>query len=163
MRDADKRYVLQSVFLFLLGCSSILGDFGDFAAQPFPRVGRACAIVHFSLKDHLPAGCAEAQKHVTFPNVKGGMVGNYLRIVNQGMWDPASECGADMIAVSPPGDASSTVSTALLRLTTLMGNISTTTFFRARANQTTSEILGLDNLGKDSHEFYTGRPIPLVG
>ena len=58
-----------------------------------------------------------------FPQVKMGMVGRYLRVVNQGMWRPASSstdklgCGVELMAVSPPPPPPNSSSIALLRMT----------------------------------------------
>merc|ERR1719445_449161 len=71
------------------------------------------------------------------------------------MWDPTSKCGADVLAVSPYTDASNPVSTALLRVTFQNATVVNTTYLRIRADQNTSLLIGLDNLGTDGNEFYS--------
>lgn len=130
----------------------ILTDQGTLLAEPFPRGNKnSPGIEAFTITDFLPLACANAQ---IFTNFKSGMVGRYLRIIDQGMWDPKTNCGAEIVAVSPPLDAKSPESVALLRVTTVLANNATTIFLRVRANQSTSELLGLDNLLSDGNAFY---------
>lgn len=131
----------------------VLTSKGDVKSQDFPRDGRSGGYNHLSLHDHLPTSC-HGPAHGYWANQKGGLVGRHLRVVEQGFWDPDSSCGASMMAVSPPATSKDAVSVALLRITTLEGENVTTAYLRVRANQTTSEPLGIDDLGSKSDDFY---------
>lgn len=131
----------------------ILSDHGDLETMSW-HAGyqeKPLRAVLFSIEDYFPKSCLRKN----FPNYKGGFAGRYLRVMNTGMWDPSSECGADILAVSPYTDASNPVSTALLRVVIVNKTDSKIIYLRARADQNTSELIGLDNLGPNGNDFYS--------
>lgn len=107
-----------------------------------------------SLRDYIPKTCPQSGKKASWPHRKSGMVGRHLRVVEHGFWDPDTRCGAAMVAVSPQASMQNATSIALLRITLLEGDNVTVMYLRARANQSTSQPLGVDDLGRSSDEFY---------
>jgi hypothetical protein len=115
--------------------------------------------VLWSLSDYLPAGCTldGDRGDLENVNVRTGMIGGHLRAVSQGLWSAGNSssssssssgggCGAEILAVSPPYDASArATSTALLKLTIEANAVSNTSYFKAIVDQHCSELISLEH------------------
>ena len=138
---------------FLLTHRSVLSSTGDFSHHgSSPRT--LWALAHSA---YLPAGC----ENVTdWEQVKMGMAGNYLRVINQGMWHPAIGCGVEIMALSPPpvvgadGNFGTGTVTALLRVTAQVGETTNTSYVRAQLTDDGAGPLQLDDFGSNGTEFY---------
>ena len=124
--------------------------------------------VLWSLSDYLPAGCTldGDRGDLENVNVRTGMIGGHLRAVNQGLWSAGNSsssssssssgggCGAEILAVSPPYDASArATSTALLKLTIEANAVSNTSYFKAVVDQHCSELISLEH-SMAGEEFF---------
>lgn len=81
----------------------VLTSTGQIAAMPFAGVNRrglrgAPSNLAWSVADYLPPGCSAGG----FDNVKMGMAGRFLRVVDLGLWQSTSKCGVEITALSPP-------------------------------------------------------------
>jgi len=134
-------------------------------STPFPGSGRTLWTLAGS--GLLPAGC---QAVVEWEQVKMGYAGNltHYRVVNQGLWHPASDgggggCGIEILAVSPPTiyDAAGNRSldtSALLRVTAhvlgAVSNASITTYLHVTVADDGAGAVHVANLGGNGSEFY---------
>jgi hypothetical protein len=126
--------------------------------------------VLWSLSDYLPSGCT-LNGRGEVQNVRTGMIGGHLRAVSQGLWaegnlssstssstrsssSSSGGCGAEILAVSPPYNASNrATSTALLKLTVVMDSVSNTSYFKAVVDQHCSELTLLEH-STAGDDFY---------
>lgn len=145
---------------FMLTHRSVLQTTGDFSHS---AQGSSRTLWKLAGSSHLPAGCESV---TDWEQVKMGMAGNHLRVVNQGMWHPSTPvgsggCGVEIMAVSPPHigpDANFSTKTgdtaALLRVTSQVGETTNTSYVRAQLADDGAGALQLDELGGDGTEFY---------
>ena len=108
--------------------------------------------------------CKETE---VWPERKLGMVGQYFRAVDMGVWgtnEHEGPCGSEVMAVSPPVPSSAgpvaTTSVVLLRVSTVFeaDNASTTrntTYVRLVTDVNGTTLLHTDELGTDGAAFYT--------
>jgi hypothetical protein len=74
-------------------------------STPFNTQGRT--LWTLSESGLVPAECEHAATAADWEQLKMGHVGEHLRVVNQGMWQPSNStagggCGVEIMAVSPP-------------------------------------------------------------
>jgi len=131
----------------------VLRSDGAVKTQDFPRAGKSGGFVHTSFRDFLPTSCPQHGGHAVWESSKGGMVGKHLRVVEQGFWDSPSACGGSIMAVSPAATAQDPESTALIRVVTRASTNKSTFYRRLRVNQTSSELLGIDELDNGDDFF----------
>ena len=91
-----------------------LSSDGTLGSWPWPpghkRIG---PLTVWSLGSYVPSGCASGY-HSSWKESKTGMLGRFLRAVNQGLWAKASAgsggCGVELLAVAPPMTAANATS-----------------------------------------------------
>ena len=153
---------------FVLSERGSLGTFGPGGSKKhgphdLTEGGRPALLL--SIHDHMPAGCPG-----NFSEHKIGLWGRYLRVVAAGLYDGATGCAGEIVAVSPPPASiqPQAVSVAIVRIITSGGNgTRTMRYVRVRVNATVTStpdgiadqpaiaatLLGLDDL-PDGSLFY---------
>jgi hypothetical protein len=143
---------------FMLTHRSVLQTTGDFSHSRSP----SRTLWNLAGSGLLPAGCESV---TDWEQVKMGMAGDHLRVVNQGMWQSSTGgggCGVEVMAVSPPADGvnfSVGNTTALLRVTSQIcapgGCLPlNTSFLRFTQSNDGAGAVQEDELGSDGAVFY---------
>lgn len=142
-------------------------------STPFNTQGRT--LWTLSESGLVPAECEHAATAADWEQLKMGHVGEHLRVVNQGMWQPSNStagggCGVEIMAVSPPTVYNATghrsVNTSvLLKVTAYVtqsssssearaANQSNTTYIRIAVADDGAGAIEVAALGMDGALFY---------